>query len=473
MSFTIRTAALTQKASGCTFNGDSLNMNGRVLSVESADAGFRGAGKMASPFVLALASSDCNGVASAALTALNDRIPSLKSDCDNFPVILSDYFADSSYALEKSGNAPDSLAISVLFGYADNLIAARMGDVRIYRWSADALLEVGFVPEEEGEAMPESSCELIEDVYDGDFYVLCTEGVWGTLTETEIIAKLRAAGDDEKQIVRLLASACVSKAKDKNVSVFVARIVSDVVAPVAEDDSDMRIVEVAPSSAPVEVPVETPVAPVAEEEEEAVVEEESNVYIPENEADAYEDEEEYLEEEEEEAAPPSKAKKALIVVLMILGLLVGMAAVTFGAYKIAFSALHGNDVPAGLVGVGSQAQYDLEQQPTTVAPTEAATEEATTKEAATEEATTEEATTEDYYSYYEEYYYTTEYEEEEVVTEAPTTSTSYYPPETTEAVEDTDPVEDTSYWEDAEEEIPMQPDNPEGDLPTEGFPAGE
>lgn len=475
MSFTIHTAALTQKAKAASYNGDSLNMNGRVLSVESADAGFRGAGKMSCPFVLALAASAGNGFASAALTALNDRMPNLKANCDNFPTILADYFADSSYALEKSGNAPDSLAVSLLFGYENNLIAARMGNVRIYRWSADTLMEVGFVPEEEDEPMPESSCELIEDINDGDVYVLCTEGVWGHMSEAEIIEKLRAAGNDEKQIVRQLASAAMQKINDKSISVFVVRVVADKVAAVEADDSDMRIVDAAPAAAPkVSAFVE------AQPSKSAVVAEESNFYVPESEENVYDSEEEEYEDEEEVAAP-SKAKKALTIILMIVGLLAGMAAVTFGAYKIAYSRQHSDDVPAALVGVGSQAQYDINVEATTVAPTEAATtdaaatEEATTEEATTEEATTEEEDTEDYYNYYEEYYQTTE-----APTEAPTTEPAYEYPEEDESEEESysypsyeypeeNESEEESEWYEEEPE-PVLPDNPEGEPSQEGYP---
>lgn len=460
MPFTIRTAALTQKATACAFNGDSLNMNGRVLSADAANAGFRGAGKMASPFVLALASSTCNGVASAALTALNDRMPALKANCDSFPEILSDYFSDSSYALEKSGNAPDSLSVSVLFGYDDNLIAARMGNVRIYRWSAGELLAVGFVPESEDEEMPESSCELIEDIYDGDIYVLCTQGVWDNLTEEEIVAALRAAGDDEKQVVRAIAGAAVQKTKEHNVSVFVARVVSDIVLPTAEDDSDMRIAEPVTAAAAVQQAEEAAPEQAAPVQEEAADAYESSIYVPETEEAVYQPEEEYEEEEEEqeEAAAPSKSKKVLTVLLMVIGLLAAMAAVTFGAYKITYSRQHNGDTPAGLVGVGSQAQYDIDMQTTTVP----ATTEAPTTEAPTTEAPTTEAPTTDYYSYYNEYYATTE----APTTEAPTTYPSYTP--TTEAP--TEPVYDPSYeypTDDPSEEeelpIPVQPDNPEGD----------
>ena len=93
MNYTIRTAAVTQKATNGSFNGDNLNLNGRVLSMDAANSGFKGAGKMNLPFAVALSSSAYNGYAGAALTALNDRLADLKADPEAFITVLDEYFA--------------------------------------------------------------------------------------------------------------------------------------------------------------------------------------------------------------------------------------------------------------------------------------------------------------------------------------------------------------------------------------------
>ena len=80
LSYIIKTAAVTQKGANGEFNSDNLNLNGRVLSIENANNGFKGAGSMRAPFVVAFASSPYNGFAGAALTALCDRTDALKEE---------------------------------------------------------------------------------------------------------------------------------------------------------------------------------------------------------------------------------------------------------------------------------------------------------------------------------------------------------------------------------------------------------
>lgn len=360
MSYIIRTAAVTQKSANREFNGDNLNLNGKVLSMENADKGFKGAGSMNAPFSVAMSSSEYNGFAGAALTALNDRLAGLKEDENNFANVLDAYFADSRHALEKCGCDANGLSIAVLVGYENSLVAARMGDICILRYSDGELTKVGYVPQSETEERPQCSCEMIEDIVNGDLYVLCSENVLAALTEGEIIVTLNAADGNEKKAVQMLTAKFAKRNPDVSATFAVVRIVEQ--APVS-------------AAAPVVAAVETAQAPAATVP--PAEKEDDNVYEPENEED----------ELTEESG--NSRKNILMWVILCVALVLVMAIAGFAAYKISFTRNH-SDVAVGVVVAGSDAQYDIEI--VTDAPiTEEATEEVT--EVATEEAT-EEATQE-------------------------------------------------------------------------------
>lgn len=372
MSYIIRTAAVTQKSVNKEFNGDNLNLNGKVLSMENADKGFKGAGSMNVPFALAFASSDYNGFAGAALTALNDRLSNLKEDENGFTEILDGYFADSKSALEKCGCDSNGLATAVLAGYENKIVAAKMGAVCILRYSDGDLSSIGAVSQAEEASLPACSCNVIEEINNGDLYVLCSADVLDSLTEGEIIVALNAADGSEKKAVQMLASKYAKRNPDANVTFTVVRIVREQEAPA-----------VAPA-----IPVSLPEEPAYEEPQA-----EENVYEPE-------------QEEYEEDKPVDLRKKILLWVILSVALLLVMAATTFAAYKITWSRNH-SDASAGVVVSGGDAQYDVNaeqpsEEPTTEAATETATEEATEEptEEATEEPTEDETTTED-----DDYYY--------------------------------------------------------------------
>ena len=54
------------------FNGDNMNLNGRVISLENADKGFKAAGAVKTPYVSVIASGNRKGFAAGAVTAFND-----------------------------------------------------------------------------------------------------------------------------------------------------------------------------------------------------------------------------------------------------------------------------------------------------------------------------------------------------------------------------------------------------------------
>lgn len=437
MSYIIRTAAVTQKSANKEFNGDNLNLNGKVLSMENADKGFKGAGSMNVPFALAFASSDYNGFAGAALTALNDRLAGLKEDENGFSAILDGYFADSKSALEKCGCDSNGLATAVLAGYENKIVAAKMGAVCVLRYADGDLSLIGSAAQDEATEAPACSCNVIEEINNGDLFVLCSANVLESLTEGEIIVALNAADGSEKKAVQMLASKYAKRNPDANVTFTVVRIVKEQEAPAVAAAA----------------PVAQPEAPVYDEPQA-----EENVYDPES------------EEYEEDDEPADPRKKILLWVILAVALLLVMAATTFAAYKITWSRNHA-DVSAGVVVSGGNAQYDVNaEQPSEAPSTEAATEEATEEatEAATEEATEEptqaETTTEEDD---DDYYYDEDEEddddngyyddEEDATTVEPVTRPVQQPDPTeppTEAPTEAPVVDPTSAPDDGGEEEP-------------------
>ncbi len=376
MSFIIKTAAVTQKGANGEFNSDNLNLNGRVLSIENANNGFKGAGSMRAPFVVAFASSPYNGFAGAALTALCDRTDALKKDDNSFASVLDGYFADSKHALEQCNCEADGLAVSMLVGYESKLVAAKMGNACILRYTDGDLVNMGTEQAEQP-----YFCEEIS-VNHGDMYVLCPSSALSALTEGEIIVALNAADGNEKKAVQMLAGKFAKRNPEASDTFVVIRVEQQgapaVVAPV-----------VAEAAAPVHE------EPVAAAQEESADYEEENVYEPET--DEY--------DEEPQADP---RKKLLLWVILCVALVLGMVIAGFAAYKISFARNH-SDVSAGVVVAGSDAQYDVDidlttEAPTTEAVTEPVTEEATSEDA-TEAPTEAETTTEEDDYYYDDDYY--------------------------------------------------------------------
>ncbi len=379
MSYIIKTAAITQKSANGEFNSDNLNLNGKVLSLENANNGFKGAGSMRTPFAVAYASSPYNGFAGAALTALNDRLDTLKEDAYRFHSVFDGFFSDSKHALAQCNCGDEGLSVSALVGYENKLVAVKMGDACVLRYTDGELINMGSAQENENQSY---ACEEIDTVTDGDLFVLCPAAALTAMTTGEIIIALNAADGNEKKAVQMLAAKFAKRNPAAADTFAVIRIVRQD-APVA--------------AAPVETfaqPAPTPVytePPVEVQQNEPVAD--NNVYEPEH-AD-------YAQ-----PVQVNKGKTALLWVGLCAALVLLMIITGFAAYKIAFARNHG-DVEAGVVIAGSDAQYDIDVDTATQpAATEAATEEATeepTAEEATEEPTEE--TTEAADDYEEDDYY--------------------------------------------------------------------
>ncbi len=126
-------AVITSKAKGAANNKDSVNMNGRVLTLQEADKGYKGAGSFNAPCVLALASSVRDGYSAAALTALNERMQSIRDSESGFKNAIDLYFSDASYALTRLDAGENALSLAVLYTYGNSISVARLGGDVIYQ----------------------------------------------------------------------------------------------------------------------------------------------------------------------------------------------------------------------------------------------------------------------------------------------------------------------------------------------------
>ena len=68
----IETAAISKSRLTKGFNGDSINLNRRISSIDEMNSGYRAAGTVNPPCVCAVVSSVIKGVSAGAVTAFDD-----------------------------------------------------------------------------------------------------------------------------------------------------------------------------------------------------------------------------------------------------------------------------------------------------------------------------------------------------------------------------------------------------------------
>ena len=66
----VESVAITKSRLAKGFNGDNFNLNGKVITAEEADAGFKAAGSVKPPYVAVMVSGNQKGFAAGAAAAL-------------------------------------------------------------------------------------------------------------------------------------------------------------------------------------------------------------------------------------------------------------------------------------------------------------------------------------------------------------------------------------------------------------------
>ena len=127
--------AITKSRLAKGFNGDNLNLNGKVISVQEADAGFKAAGRVKPPYIAVLASGNQKGFASGAAIAFNDYVKDINLSKYNAEAVIGRYFDDMQAVVEKCNIDGGKLSIAILCVYDDCIIAAKTGENHLLRFS--------------------------------------------------------------------------------------------------------------------------------------------------------------------------------------------------------------------------------------------------------------------------------------------------------------------------------------------------
>ena len=235
------------------FNGDNLNLNGKVVSMEEADAGFKAAGNVKPPYIAVVASGNQKGFASGAATAFNDYVKDIHLNKYNAEAVIGRYFDDMQAVVEKCDLPGSKLSVGIVCVYDDCVIAAKTGDCHILRFSDGELFEIALSDDEGGRGY-----QFVDVVNNGDMFALIGEEASADLDYDSIVNSFDT-GADLKEMIKEFYRILSANAKGKDCTVVLMKLSCDeertyAAAPlaVAADDAD---VSVSPDKFAVEPPV--------------------------------------------------------------------------------------------------------------------------------------------------------------------------------------------------------------------------
>lgn len=190
----IETAALSKSRLTKGFNGDSINLNRRVSSVEEMNNGYRAAGKIAPPCVCTVASAPVKGVAAGAVTAFDDyshTIYKLRADAQSE---MKRYTDDMSAVAAECGVKELSLASVCIF--SDKILASSAGRVKVFVCSQSGVSEIS---SDSGEF----KFSDLSDLSDGGFIVVLGAEC-AAYADAELIGIVTSQSDNIKAVSKAL-----------------------------------------------------------------------------------------------------------------------------------------------------------------------------------------------------------------------------------------------------------------------------
>lgn len=195
------------------FNGDNINFNGKVLTAEEADKGFKAAGSVKPPYISVLASGNQKGFSAGAANAFNDYVNDINFNKYNAQPVINRLFDDMDAVVEKCAIENGRLSMGIICAYDDCVVAAKTGGCHLLRFSEGELFEIALSDDEKGRGY-----QFIDCIADGDIFALIGEEVSENL-DYDAIVKIFDSGKELKEMIRdffkLLA---LSAGKDCSVS---------------------------------------------------------------------------------------------------------------------------------------------------------------------------------------------------------------------------------------------------------------
>lgn len=208
------------------FNGDSLNLDGKVVSVDGADKGFKAAGNVKPPYAAVLSSSNRKGFANGAVTAFNDYVKNISENIDASQQMLNSYFDDMNAVVDKCEIPDSTLSIGVVTVCENCVVAAKTGNTHLLRYSDGELFEIAISEYEGGKGY-----QLIDSVLDGDIFALISDEAAENL-DYDGILNIFSSGKDLKSTVNDLFT-LLPVADGKDCSVVLIKLKVRTAAPVA------------------------------------------------------------------------------------------------------------------------------------------------------------------------------------------------------------------------------------------------
>lgn len=233
-------AAVTVKAKNQTVNYENYNINEKVYSKESvsSEKGKRiAAENVAVPFYCAVASSNEEDFASGAMKALNNGYTTDMADSDDEKeAVLNGYFDDLDAVIDQVNDERAKLRVGLIYVSARNIIAGRLGDCRILRYTDGGIFEV---------ARPEEGADrgtrIIHNVKDGDVFVILGSGC-SEDPDYESLQKDFENSSNVKETVVSVFNTVSKSREDKDRTIVAIKIKADDTLPasVNEESDDAR-----------------------------------------------------------------------------------------------------------------------------------------------------------------------------------------------------------------------------------------
>ncbi len=217
----VESVAITKSRLAKGFNGDNFNLNGKVISAEEADAGFKAAGSMTPPYVAVMVSGNQKGFAAGAAAAFNDYVKDINFNKNNAEAVINRFFDDMDSVVEKCSIDGARLSIGVVCAYDDCVVAAKSGNCHLLRFSEGELFEIALSDDDGGRGF-----QFVDVIADGDMFALIGEDCSQDLDYDGIVTTFDS-GVDLKLMIRDMFKLLAAGARGKDCSIILMRLGCD------------------------------------------------------------------------------------------------------------------------------------------------------------------------------------------------------------------------------------------------------
>ena len=213
--------AITKSRLAKGFNGDNLNLNGKVISAQEADAGFKAAGSVNPPYIAVMTSGNQKGFAAGAVAAFNDYVKDINFNKYNAETVINKYFDDMQSVVENCGIEGGRLSAGIVCAYDDCVIAAKTGGCHLLRFSEGELFEIALSEDENGRGF-----QFVDVVADGDIFALIGEEASYDLDYDGIVNTFDSDAD-LKSMIKDFFKLLSTGARGKDCSVILMKLKCD------------------------------------------------------------------------------------------------------------------------------------------------------------------------------------------------------------------------------------------------------